>query len=772
MFTWLGRLAFRRARLLLIITGLVVAVAGVLATGAMERLKVGGFLDPEAPSTEAAELIDSQFGGQANIVFLVEATEGAGEGAGEDAGEGSGGGSVDSPAVREAGERLTERLAAEPELSNVVSYWSTGARALKSTDDRYAVVTAHVAGDEHEALEHTQDLHDEYEGSLGAAEVTFGGWQGVNRDIFENVMTSLAIAEAIAVPLTLILLLAAFGSVVAATLPLAIGLLAIVGTFGLLSVLGSVTDVSIFSANLTTALGLGLGIDYALLIVARYRERLTAGDSVEDALVNTVRTAGRTIVFSAAIVAASLATMLLFPLYFLRSFAYAGIGVVTIAALAALFVVPALLALLGHRINAGKLPWVTGIRGGDAPFWGRLARGVARRPLLAVLPVAAVLLVAASPLLGVQFGTPDERVLRDDVASREVSTTLREDFEGFDDSAIEVVTTTGLSDEALADLATRISERPGVVQVETSGGVYASGQAVPGARPAAERGSDDAEWLTVATDLTPKSDEATDLVRDLRAMEVNAGDPGGGEATTLLVGGTDAELIDTRDAIGSRLALALAVIVLITFLVLFLFTGSVVQPLRALLLNGLGLVATLGAMVWVFQEGHLSGLLGFTPQPTDSAMSVLIFCVVFGLAMDYEVFVIARIKEMHDAGLGDREAVEQGLSRTGRIVSTAAGLLAVSFLAFGTSSINFVQMFGLGAGLAILLDAVLIRGVLVPGSLALLGRAAWWLPGPLKPVHARLGLSEAPEEAAPPPAPAAGSGDAGPPKRPVASGRR
>ncbi|RMI45184.1 MMPL family transporter [Streptomyces triticirhizae] len=728
MFTWLGSLAIRRARLILIITGVVVAISGVLATGAMDKLKVGGFLDPDAPSSEAAELIEERFGGQADLIVLVEAEEGA---------------TVDSPEVREAGERLTADLTGEETLSNVVSYWTDEAPSLRSEDGRFGVVVAHVAGDEHEALQNTEDLHAAYAGSIGPAEVTFGGWQGVNRDIFENVMTSLVIAEAIAIPLTLVLLLAAFGSLVAAALPLAIGVLAIVGTFGLLSLLGGFTDVSIFSANLTTALGLGLGIDYALLIVARFRERLGLGESVPDALAHTVRTAGRTILFSAVIVAAALATMLLFPLYFLRSFAYAGIGVVTIAALAALFVVPALLALLGERINAGRLPWVTGIRGGDAPFWGRLARAVRRRPVLALLPVVAGMVLAASPLLGVQFSTPDERVLRDDVASREVSAVLDEGFTGLDASALQVVTDTALDAPAVESLASDISERPGVTRVDASVGSFAEGRPLDGPPADAERSGPDAEWLTVSTSVEPKSEEATDLVADLRGLAV----PGGGE---LLVGGTDAELVDTRDAIGSRLVLAIALITLVTFLVLFLFTGSVVQPLRALVLNGLGLAATFGIMVWIFQEGHLSGLLGFTPQPTDSAMTVLVFCVVFGLAMDYEVFVVARIKELHDQGMTPDAAVEHGLARTGRIVTTAAGLLAVSFLAFGTSSISFVQMFGIGAGLAILLDALLIRGVLVPGSLALLGRSAWWLPGPLRGVYARFGLSEAaePEDAA------------------------
>ncbi|GKQ38958.1 MMPL family transporter [Streptomyces sp. A012304] len=727
VFTKIADLVLRRARLVLVVAGLVLASAAALATGAMDVLKVGGFLDPRAPSSQATRLIDAQFGGRANLVFLIEAPQG----------------SVDAPAARAEGLRLTGRLAGEPVLDNVTSYWSTGSPALKSADGRYAIVAVHVDGDENTALRRARGLYDTYVGTSGPLEITLGGFQGIYRDIFTQVMRSLVIAEAIAVPLTLVLLLAAFGSVVAALLPLAIGVSAIVGTFGLLRLLGAVSDVSLFAANLVTALGLGLGIDYALLIVARFRERLAAGDEVPQALRHTVRTAGRTVFFSAAIVMAALAAMLVFPLYFLRSFAYAGIGVVALAALAALFVVPALLALCGHRVNAGRLPWVRGVRGADAPFWARLARGVSRRPVLATLPVVAILLLAAAPLAGAVYGTPDERVLKPEVTSRQATAVLREEFPGFSADPVEVVVTPRVPDTALAEYARRLSRQPDVTGVIASVGTYADGRKTAG--PAGQRrGGPAAQWLTVATGLPPKSDRALDLVQRIR-------DTAGPADARVVVGGTDAELLDTRAAIASRLPVAAAVIVVTTFVVLFLFTGSPLQPLRALLLNGLVLAATLGAMVWVFQYGHFKDTLGFTPQPTDATVAVLIFCVVFGLAMDYEVFVVARIKEMSESGLDTVTAVERGLAKTGRIVSTAAGLLAVSFLAFVTSSINFIQMFGLGAGTAILLDAVLVRGVLVPGTFALMGRTAWWCPRRLRPVRDRFAVTESEPG---PPAPA------------------
>ncbi|SFQ03529.1 putative drug exporter of the RND superfamily [Amycolatopsis arida] len=719
MLDWLGDVVYRRARLVLVVAGIFVAAAGILAAGVFDTLKVGGYLDPEAESSIAAERIDAAFGGQYNLVFLVEAE----------------GRSLDDPAVAAEGLRLTRELASEDGVGNVVSYWSTGSPALTSSDGSSAVVAAHVDGDEDAALRHTQRLHDAYADRDGVLSVRVGGEEGVNREIFQNLQHSLVVAEAVAVPVSLLLLVLAFGSVVAALLPLVIGILAIVGTFGELAVLGGITDMSVLAANLTTALGLGLGIDYALLMVARFRERLTAGDAVPEAVATTVRTAGRTILYSALIVAAALATMAVFPLYFLRSFAYAGVGVVFIAALASLFVVPALLSLLGGRVNALRLPWSKAVRGSDAPFWGRLADRVNRRPALAGAPVLLVLLVLASPLLHAEFGTVDDRVLRPSAESRSVNDALDAEFTGFDASALQVVLEGPVRQPALAGYARELSARPEVTHVESSAGTFAEGR-LAGQQPTdAARGTPDTQWLTLSTDLPPKTDATADLVRAVRATP-------GPDGSAVLVGGADAELIDTRAALAAKLPLAVAIIVLITFVVLFLFTGSLLQPVRALILNGLSLAATFGVLVWAFQDGHLAGLLGFTPQPIDTANSILIFCVVFGLSMDYEVFLISRIKEMHDAGYDTATAVSRGLARTGRIVSVAAGLLAVVFFSFLTGTLSFLQLFGLGAGIAILIDAILVRGVLVPGAIAVLGRAAWWSPPALRRLHRRVRLAE------------------------------
>lgn len=719
MLERLGGFVYRHARLVLAVTVVALACAAVLGLGAFGKLRTGGFDDPNSQSSRAAAVIDDRFGGQTNLVLLVHAPTG----------------SVDSAAVRTAGRQLTARLTHEPNVTGVSSYWSTNAPAMKSRDGTNAVVVAHVVGDDTQVMTRTNDLLPRYVTSSGPVTVAAGGDAAVSQDITSQVGRDLAIAESIAVPITALLLVLAFGSVVAALLPLVIGLVAIVGTFAELSILGDVTDVSVFAINLTTALGLALGVDYALLLVARFREQLVAGADTASAVVTTVRTAGRTIAFSAATVVAALATLMVFPQFFLRSFAFAGMGVVAIAAVAALLVVPALLTVLGTRVNALRLPWSrVDRRGPSSPMWRRVASTVGRRPVVAALPVVAVLLLVAVPLAGVTFGTPDQRVLPAGAPSRQVADTLQDSFAGFGHAAADVVTTGPAGADSLRAYAARVSALPGVLDVSTGAGTFAHGSPVgPGM---AGFGRPDAQRLSVATDLVPKSTGAADLVRAIRAIP----GPGG---TGTLVGGTDAEQIDATSSIGARLPLAVLLILLSTFVLLFAFTGSVVQPIRALVLNALGLSATLGAMVWIFQDGHLAGWLGFTPQPTDTSMTVLLFCVAFGLSMDYEVILTSRIKELHDGGASTSDAVTEGLARTGRIVSTAAGLLAVSFFAFGTSSVSFLQMFGLGSGMAILVDAILVRGVLVPASMALLGRLAWYAPAPLRRLHGRMALREA-----------------------------
>ncbi|MFF2848795.1 MMPL family transporter [Streptomyces sp. NPDC058001] len=721
MFERIAEVSIRRSRLVLVVAVVAVALMGVVGAGAFGKLLGGGFDDPASQSTRAAEVIDEKFGGETNLVLLVSAPDGR----------------IDTPAAQRSGRTLVADLKDEKSLANVVSYWDTESPGLRSRDGREAMVLAHVKGDETQQQKDATAILDAYTGTyMDTLTVRAGGGAAVGADMSTQVVDDLVLAETIAIPLTLVLLLFVFGSMVAALLPLAIAIIAILGSFAQLSLLGSVTDVSVSATNLTTALGLGLGIDYALLMISRFREQLVTGASVEDAVRRTVHTAGRTVAFSAATVAAALAALLVFPQYFLRSFGYAGVGVVAIAAIGTLFVMPALFVVLGHRVNSGRLPWAKrGPVGAGASMWGRLARTVMRRPTLTALPVLAVLVLAASPLLGITFGTPDERVLPEGAESRQVATALRENFDGNDEAALHVVIDNPVGEPPLATYAVELSGLQGVARVETSTGTYTEGQSAATGPGNAALGRSDAQRISVVSDLPPRSDEAQSLVDAVRAATPPAG-------SQPLVGGVDAELVDSKDSISSRLPIAVALVALTTFVLLFLFTGSVVQPLRALVLNVISLGATLGVMTWIFQDGNLSSLLGVSAQPMEVSMTVLMFCIAFGLSMDYEVFVTSRIKELHDLGDDNESAVANGLGHTGRIVTAAACLLAVSFFAFGTAKISFMQMFGLGSGLAILIDAVAVRGVLVPAAMRLLGRSAWYAPGFLRKVHGRFGLSE------------------------------
>ncbi|MGY5060909.1 MMPL family transporter [Streptomyces sp. 900105755] len=728
MFERIAELAIRRARLVLIVAVVATALMGALGSGAFTKLLGGGFDDPASQSTRARDLIDKKFGGETNLVLLVRA----------------GGGRVDTPSAEQNGKALVASLKKEKTLANVVSYWDTRSAQLLSKDGREAMVLAHVKGDPTQQQKNATSLLDDYDGTYNKAlTVRAGGVAAVGNDMSTQVVEDLELAELIAIPLTLILLLFVFGSVVAALLPLAIAVIAILGSFAELSLLADVTSVSNTATNLTTALGLGLGIDYGLLMISRFREQLATGASVEDAVRRTVHTAGRTVAFSASTVAAALAALLVFPQYFLRSFGFAGVGVVAIAAVSALFVMPPLLVVLGHRVNKGQMPWTkTANVTTRVSIWARLARTVMRRPALTALPVLAVLLVAASPLLGITFGTPDERVLPKVAESRQVSATLQKNFNGNDNAALQIVIGQNVDKAPLEKYADQLSQLQGVVRVETSTGTYTHGQESAAGPGSANLSRLDGQRISVVSSLTPKSDAAQSLVDDVRALIPPPG-------THPLVGGIDAELVDAKHSISGQLPLAIGLVVLTTFVLLFLFTGSIVQPLRALALNAITLVATLGIMTWIFKDGHLSSLLGFTAQPMEMSMTVLMFCIVFGLSMDYEVFVTSRIKELHDQGEDTESAVTNGLGHTGRIVTAAACLLAVSFFAFGTAKLSFMQMFGLGSGLAILIDAVAIRGVLVPAAMRLLGGSAWYAPGFLRRFHSRFGLSEsAPEPAA------------------------
>jgi putative drug exporter of the RND superfamily len=738
MLERLGRFLLRRRWAVLAATLVAVVAAGALGGSAITKLKSGGFDDPGAESTRAAKVLADEFGtGDPNLVLLVTAK----------------GGQVDDPAVAAAGEALTRRLAAEPGLAQVVSYWASGVSALKSTDGSQALVLGRITGDEEGLDERAAALTGAYARDDATLRVQVGGQAQVFREVGEQVESDLARAEALAVPITLLLLVLVFASAVAGALPLAVGGFAIVGTLLVLRALAEVTDVSIYALNLTTALGLGLAIDYSLFIVSRYREELEAGREPADALVVTMGTAGRTVLFSAATVAVSLLALLVFPLYFLRSFGYAGIAVVTLAAVGALVVLPALLAVLGRRVDKLRLPIgrrrAAAAREPQRGLWHRIATAVMRRPLPVALAVVAFLVLLGTPFLGVRFGLPDDRVLPAAAEGRQVAEAVRDRFATDESSALSVVAP-GIGDPAahLADIdgyATALSQLDGVSRVDALTGSYSDGRRLQGPLPAGagavppEAGrfaAADGTWLSVVGSVEPYSAAGEELVAAVRELDA----PLGAQVT-----GPSAQLVDTKASLFGNLPAAAAIIALVTFALLFLMTGSVVIPAKALVLNLLSLTAIYGAMVYIFQDGHLAGVLGFTPTGTiDTSMPVLLFCIAFGLSMDYEVFLLSRIKEEHDRTGDTVGSVAAGLERTGRIVTTAAALLAIVFIAFATSQVSFLKLFGVGTALAILIDATLIRALLVPAFMRLAGQANWWAPAPLRRLHARVGLREAP----------------------------
>jgi RND superfamily putative drug exporter len=526
---------------------------------------------------------------------------------------------------------------------------------------------------------------------------------------------------------------------VAAALPLSVGVIAVVGTLALLRLLTGFTHVSTFALNLTTAMGLALAIDYSLFIVSRYREELRSGRDSDAAVMRTVQTAGRTVLFSALTVAASLAALLVFPLDFLRSFAYAGIGVVALAAVGATLVLPAVLSALGRRVDLWRL-FRPREREVTAGFWYRRARAVMRRPIPVIVAVVTLLVVLGLPFSRIQLGLTDARVLPAGTPVRAVDSALRADFASDDASALTVVAGSSGNPPGLGGPIDRyagsLSRVTGVSRVDALTGTYRGGVRVLGPTAASARfATPTATWLSVVLSVDPLSPASERVVHVVR---------GAAAPFPVLVGGPSARLVDTKAAILGRLPLALLIIAVTTFVLLFLMVGSLLVPVKALALNILSLSATFGGLVWVFQDGHLSGFLRFTPTGTISVViPMLLFCIAFGLSMDYEVFLLSRIKEEYDQSGDNDEAVAVGLERTGRIVTAAAVLLALVYIAFATSGVTVVKVLGLGLALAVVIDAFLIRLTLVPALMRVAGRANWWAPRAVRRLHLRVGIWEA-----------------------------
>ena len=718
MFASLGHLVFRRRRLVLAAAGGFLAVGAGWGTGVFGSMTDSGFETPDSESARARTQVEQTVGrGGTDVVVLY----------------GAAGATVDDPAFRAQVEDHLEGLPAE-QVAGVTTYWSAGEAAELVTADRtrtYAVLQL-VGSDDDELMESYQALEPRLRDAPDGLSVQLGGNEAIASDITNQVGEDIARAETISLPIVLVLLVVIFGGLTAASLPLAIGGLAILGSFTLLRLMTLVTDVSVFSINIVTMLGLGLAIDYALFVVSRFREELRRpGATTEAALVRTMSTAGRTVAFSGITVAIALASLLLFPQVFLRSMGFGGMAAVLVAMVGALTVLPALLAVLGHRVDSLRIPmpgWrrptdPSAAKGKHHGAWYRLAHSVMRRPVAYVAVIIPLLLVLGSPFLRVEFGGVDHRALPAGTESRVVSETLLRDFPGGSTTTIDAVVTAeggsgSVDGSALSSYVEKLAALPGVTAAEVTG------QSGPTAQVSVRHGF---EGL---------SSEARDLVADVRAVPA----PEGAE---VLVGGRAAELRDLLSSLSGTLPWMGLFMVGVTLVLLFLAFGSVVLPLKAVVMNVLSLSASFGALVWIFQDGHLSGLLGFTSTGfIEATQPILMLAIAFGLSMDYEVFLLSRIREQWDRTGDNSTAVATGLQRTGRIITSAALLLMVVIGAFSTSGIVFIKMIGVGMIIAILVDATIVRALLVPASMRLLGRWNWWAPRPLARFWDRYGLRE------------------------------
>ncbi|GLZ79612.1 membrane protein [Actinorhabdospora filicis] len=702
----------KRAAAVLVVALLALLASAVYGAGALDAFDLSRFASPGAESGRAGEVLWEEFGtGAPNVVLLARAADGDVD-------------SVDSVA---AGRALTAELAGYPGVVGVRSYWTDGAPTLRGEGGASALVLAHVPGDATEVRARVlPGLTEAFSREGGALAVDVGGSDELFRQAAGLARGDFLTAEAIVLPGLLVLLLLLYRRTVAALLTLGVGVLSVVATLALLRVVAGFTEVSTFAANLTLVMGIGLAVDYCLFVMTRFREESAAGASIEDAVRAATARAGRTVLFSAGTVAVSLSVLLLFPFPFLRSFAYAGILVPVTAGLGAVMVLPAALRLWGRRVVRATTQSTGEGR------WHRVVTGVMRRPVLTGGLALVVVLLLASPFLGVRFGVPDERALPAGAPARVVTESIGEAFDVEESDALQVVTTAMEPGDDLAAYAAALSMVDGVAQVDSAAGRFVAGARVGEGDPGRAHGA--STWLSVVPGSERLDADGPGLVAEVRAV---------GAPFAVLVGGYPAELADFRDAMLDRLPLVLLLILAATVLILFLMTGSVLIPVKATVLNLLSLAVMFGALVWVFQDGHLAGVIGFTPQGSfEPSIPILMFCVAYGLSMDYEVFLLSRIKEEWDRTGDNIAAVARGVQRSAPLVTMAAAILALTFAVYATGDVVFLQMLGVGMALAVLVDATLIRGVLMPALMRLTGRANWWAPGPLRRLHARIGLRE------------------------------
>jgi RND superfamily putative drug exporter len=722
------------------LAALLTVITAVFGIPVAAHLSAGGFQDPGSESARAAQMLSEKFQqSDQQLLFTVSHPAGA-----------------QSSAASTVGTDIVTLLDASPTVLGVTSPWTSppaAAAELLSTDGTTGLIMATMSGGENKAQDYAADLAKQVVGDRDGVTVKAGGSSMIMKQINEQTMHDLIRMEVIAVPLSAVVLVWVFGGLAAAMLPLLVGVMAVLGAMSVLRLLTGFTEVSIFALNITTALGLALAIDYTLLIVSRYRDEISGGATPADALARTMSTAGRPVLFSAVTVALSLSALLLFPMYFLKSFAYSGVATVAFAAAAAVIVTPAAIVLLGDRLNALDLRrWLRRALGRPEPvakpveqiFWYRSTKAVMRRSVPIGAAIVALLVLLGTPFLRIEFGSPDDRVLPKSASAHQVGDQLREGFSSNLNNGLTVVIpdVQDATESELDRYAADLSRVPDITLVSAPGGTFVAGNKTgpPSAPTAVAEGS---AFLSIRS-TAPLFSQASKVQLDrLHAVP----EPAGRDA--LIAGGAQMNR-DIVSAVTSRLPLVLGLICAITFVLLFLLTGSLVLPLKAIVLNVLSLSAAFGALVWVFQEGHL-GALGTTPTGTMEAnIPVLMFCVAFGLSMDYEVFLLARIREFWLKSGGTRadadEAVALGLARTGRVVTAAALIMAIAFAALIAAQVSFMRIFGLGLTLAVIVDATLVRMALLPAFMQVMGKRNWWAPRPLARLHERIGISEEPPE--------------------------
>ena len=689
MFEKIGHLAVKRRKSLLALFVIALIAFGAMAGLAVPRLSGGGYTNPNSDSAKATAYLTSTFHvKEPALVIEVKSPS-----------------LITDPAVAASATSLEKSIAVEKGVAKTLSYWSAGgAPSLASKDQHAAYLFVYAQqSDLYKTADLGKLIASKYDGTFQGLRVYVNGIAAVNSALNEKITKDLGLAEGISVPLIFLLLLFVFGALIASATPLIVGVGAIIGSLGIIYLISLATGVSIFALNLITGMGLGLGIDYALLMVNRFREELHAGKDVEEAIVGTVKTAGKTVFYSGLTVFITLGSLTLFPMMFLKSFGYAGMSVVAMAVLVAIIPFPAILAMIGTRIDKFVVR-----KGAVTPKsdgrWAQTARFVMRRPIAVVVLSLIALTVIASPVRNIVFSQTDARVMPASSPIAIADAAVTRDFPGQEGNPVEFVIPNGAQNKAeLAAFEAKVATVKGIVRVG----------------PEQVVGND--VHFSAIHSMAPRTNEAQSMIDAIRALPAPAG---------TLVGGAAADYADTQNGIGKTLPWAFAWIAIGVLILLFLFTGSVILPIKAVVLNIISLAAMMGALTWIFMDGHLGWLVGsFTnTHAIDTSMVILISVVTFALSMDYEVFLLSRIKEEHESGMKNEDAVATGLQRSARIITAAAFLLAIAFAAFVTSGVTNIKTLGFGVAFAVLLDATVVRGLLVPALMRLFGERNWWAP--------------------------------------------